>query len=225
MDNGQDEYRTHGQHSAVDDEPPVRQEPISPPPADAPTMMGMEAIPAEMPNSEHADISLEYSLQNFNALVAANTAMQTEISAFGEKEAAWRELVDSKDASLKDLRDSLALHQKHSVEARELHIKRQAALDDLQTQFGFVTAQRDVLQRRLDRSLGYLDRVIDQEDEFAAPPTETMPRAKPPVGPAIGEIPDPVKPGRDRGGDPWMHGEPMKISRFEGYAPARMRRY
>jgi hypothetical protein len=173
------EDRTHGADSAIND-----------------TIPGSEVIPDNIPDSPHGDMSLEYSLQNFNALVSANTAMQGEVSSLNVI------IADLRDR-LKDNAHEIAGNEKAYndlyVERGELK-KELVALkqkhDNVVEDRNFAREQTAVLQRRLDRSLGYLDRVLDDEDGMRAPDTRAVPAEKPPVGPAIGEIPDAAMPSR-----------------------------
>jgi hypothetical protein len=195
---------------------------ISPPPADD-HIPGVEAIPAEMPNAEHGDISLEYNLQNFNALVSANTAMQTEISGAAERETLLREQVAAGAKWVEDLQNSLKRQQAHASEAREIHLETKAERDRLKQEIEFRDNQVVELQRKLDRTQGYLDRVLDEEDGVRAPETKTVIAPRPPVGPALGDIPRAIR--RDSSGradmDYAFHAEPIR--QFD--SPERPRRY
>lgn len=186
---------------------------------------GAAAIPADMPNSPHGDVPLEYTLQNFNALVAANTAMET---ALADNEIQFLAL----QARIQEMKDTLALQQAHSVEAREAHMDRRDLLsksgkrvDELTLELDYARKHGAALQRRLDRSLGYLDRVLDDEDGIRSGETRTVPAPKPPVGPALGEIPDAVR--RDRSGRTDMpHAFAAAESiRFDDGTVGRRRRY
>lgn len=195
--------RTHGAAPAINDEAPAARpfpayeqfDAVDPIP-------GAEAIPADLPNAQPGDVSLPYDLQTFNALVAANTAMQTEISSLNEKAAlieqqrdSFKEALDEERANTKVYLTQIKDLQQHDRDRQKAHgEKLEAALADLQ----FANDQRDVLQRRLDRALGYLDRVMDDEDSRQPPEFTTEQVGKPAVGPAIGQIPDAVRPDTAR---------------------------
>jgi hypothetical protein len=222
---GYPEDRTHGADSAIDDT--MIPAPNMTDAADASQAIpGAEAIPANMPDAPHGDISLEYNLQNFNALVAANTAMETALADAAIREAALQDenahLREVINESLKPAVDALKKatdDQERIIRAQEKKLGEAAG--DLQ----FAHDQRDALQRRLDRSLGYLDRVLDDEDGIHAPQTRTVPAPRPAVGPALGEIPDAVRPDTARRASMGIDWSPGEIRGFDEPGTARRRRY
>lgn len=160
-----DQTRTHGDDSAINDAP-----------------AGMDAIPVNMPDSPHGDASVEYTLQNFNALVAANTAMQTELGAAAAREAVLEE-------RLAETKHNAEVYEAHAERYSKLAQERKTALDEATAELKFASDQRDELQRKLDRMSGYLDRVLDDEEEARAPETRAMPAPRPTVGPDFENIP------------------------------------
>lgn len=195
--------RTHGAESAINDEAP----PAQPFPAyeqfDAvDPIPGAEAIPADMPNAQPGDVSLPYDLQTFNALVAANTAMQTEISSLNEKAALIEQQRDSFKESLVEERANTKIYLAQIKDLQSAHGEMSKRFDEKMAEkdadIQFAKDQRDTLQRRLDRALGYLDRTLDEEDALRAVDTTVERAPRPPVGPSLGMIPDAVR--RDKHG-------------------------
>jgi len=167
---------------------------------------GASAIPTDMPDAPHGDMPLEYNLQNFNGLVAANTAMETEIGSLNQ--------------IIEDLRDRLS-DQRREIDgnergfaalAKELDAAKKA-LVAANGDAAFMRDQRDVLQRRLDRTLGFVDRVLDEEASLRAPAERKVPVTAPSVGPDIASVPEAVR--RDEQGRidmPYAFaGEPLRM--------------
>lgn len=145
---------------------------------------------ADAPQSELADgeMALMYTEQNFNSLAAANTAMQTEISSLLER-------ANEKDQVIQDLRDRIDelrvtnrdyLTQVKDLQAHDKDMK--SRLDDAAADVDYHRDNAASLQRKLDRSLGYLDRVIDDQEGSREPEKRTV--APPPIGPDLGAIPE-----------------------------------
>lgn len=192
------EDRTHGADSAIDDE--MIPAPNMTGEADAhQALPGAEAIPADMPNSPHGDMPLEYTLQNFNALVAANTAMETALADALIREGTLQdENTHLREVINESLKPAIAALTKATDDQERIIRARDKTIEQRDADLQFANDQAATLQRRLDRATGYLDRVLDDEDSIRSGETRTVPAPKPPVGPALGEIPDAVR--RDRSG-------------------------
>ncbi len=183
---------------------------------------GADAIPADMPDAPHGDVSLEYSLQQFNALVAANTAMTTEISGFGAREQAWTEQVGQMQANIDDLRVAAESAQKVMNDQRKAIAAHESVSKDQADELKFAQDHAATLQRRLDRSLGYLDRVLDDEDGHRAPETRTVAAPRPEVGPALGMIPDAIRANRRASdSDGWISARSASFSEPTATRPRR----
>lgn len=188
---------------------------------------GIEAI-SDIPDSPHkeGDIPLEYSVQNFNALVAANTAMQTALADAEMRFADISVHLETRVSENLHLREVIRDSMRPTIESlqkvtedQETEARRLKKLNEgLNADLTFANAQRETLQRRLDRSLGYIDRFLDDEEAVHAPTAQSVPAPRPDVGPALGMIPDAVRPGRDE--DRW-HATASVISSDRG----RHRRY
>jgi hypothetical protein len=172
-------------------------------------MPGMEAIPADMPNSEPkpGDIPLEYNFQNFNALVSANTAMQTALADAEIRVSELSAHLIAREGEVSHLREVISDSLKPTIDKlqtivtdQETEAKRLRKLNEgLTSDLTFANEQRETLQRRLDRSLGYIDRFLDVESEGQAPLTQSVPAPQPAVGPNLGSVPDAVR--RNERGD------------------------
>ena len=190
--------RTHGAHSAVDDEIPHNMTDV----ADARTVVsgeelrapaGMEAIPADMPDSPRTDTPLEYTLQNFNGLVAANTALETELSAGAERERALNASIVLLHEQLAESRRTAEVYEAHAERYSKLAQERKTELDNQTSDLAYARDEAQELRRKLDRMSGYLDRVLDDEDGMRAPETRQVPALKPMVGPDFDDIPRAVR--------------------------------
>jgi hypothetical protein len=158
---------------------------------------------ADAPQSEiqEGHGTLDYTEQNFNALVAANSAMEAEISnlnrLLGAKEEElqgvkelMRSAVDNADA----WRRQVEAHQRDVREMRE-------GLENERVETQYFRDHAQVLERKLERMKGYTDRVLEQDASIQ--PVEKVPAPPRPVGPAIEDI-EParrrVRQGRDSDG-------------------------
>lgn len=202
-----DENRTHGADSAIDDEM------IPPAPA------GMDAI-GDIPDKTIEGMPLAYDLQTFNALVAANTAMQTEISSMNERMGLLMEQRDSFKTALADTRSDAQAYLAQIKDLQAADADNRKRMDVLREDFGFATETAAVTQRRLDRALGYLDRTLDEDDRHSAPATHTVPAPRPPVGPNFDGISFPVR--RQAGDNNWMYATGERVEPIAG-APRRHR--
>jgi hypothetical protein len=171
-----DQTRTHGDESAINDVP-----------------AGMEAIPADMPNAAHGDVPLEYNLQNFNALVSANTAMISENNAAQEKIVHLAQVIDDQRERMAEMSHTAKTYEEHAERYSKLAQERKVALDEATTELKFAREEREELRRKLDRMSGYLDRVLDDEDSVRLPETRQVPTIKPAVGPDLDDIPRAVR--------------------------------
>jgi len=191
-------------------------------------MPGMDAIPGDMPDAERgiSDIPLEYNLQTFNALVAANTALQTALSDSEIRVSDLTAHLDTRRSENDHLREviadslqpSLDKLQKITVDQERENNRILKLNEGLNSELTFMTDQRNTLQRRLDRSLGYLDRVMDEEEVANAPTSIPRPAPRPPVGPALGQIPDaiPPKSGSRNEEASWRYTTAIPTDTFEG---------
>jgi len=228
-----EDTRTHGAESAIDDTIAVAPNMTATADAHQGFVMGdkpipgLEDLPGDIGDSPHGDMSLEYTLQNFNALVSANAAMQTELSAGAAREAELQDqMAHLREVFAESLKPTIAALTKVTDDQEKLIRKRDEQLERRDADVAFATAQRDTLQRRLDRSLGYLDRVLDDEEGHRAPDTRTVAAPKPPVGPALGEIPDAVR--RNARGETDMPFATLRAGEsihFDDGTSARRRRY
>lgn len=160
---------------------------------------------ADAPQSETkpGDIPLMYTEQNFNQLVAANTALMSEIAGRDEllKEKdelifTLRERIDDFQANTRRLEKELSDSKKSDAANMEVlaeKAKRIEYLGDL------LVAQK----LRTERAKGYIDRFLDEEQRLdpavPAPVQPVQPAAK---GPDLGSIQDPHPPfARNQAGD------------------------
>jgi len=164
---------------------------------DAQHIPGAEEIPADIPNAPPGDMPLEYNLQNFNALVSANTALIGEVANQAQIIADLRDRIE-------DMREESKRNDKTFGQfvTREAEWKKEKTI--LQNDLSFARSQAEQYRRQLDRTQGYLDRVLDEEDRIDAPATETrtVPVERPTVGPDLNNIPQPIHPAhRNQEGD------------------------
>lgn len=124
--------------------------------ADAVQMKGLDAIPLDMPNSEPGDMRLEYSLQNFNALCAANTAMEATINDLERLVEEVRARVGEQAGTITMMESLIGKIDDEKTEARQrcarVELEKIAAED---------RAIR--VEMQLQRALGYLDRCHHEE--------------------------------------------------------------
>jgi len=174
--------RTHDSTSAIND-------------AETPLPRG-EGADAPQSTLANGDMALMYTEQNFNSLVAANTAMETELSSL------MRRLAD-KDETMASLRNTIDFmakaSEKHEETVFELKRNHDKIVKGLEEERGEHAYTKQLLageQRRTERAKGYLDRVLDEQGAYAAPQTETVTIPPAPVGPRLGDIYDPPRPTR-----------------------------
>lgn len=170
---------------------------------------GTEAIPDDMPNAEHGDMSLEYNMQNFNALVAANTAMTSELAgaqaqinllvANGEEH---RDAIVNYEKAIADLRNSRTedradyrvLNETNRDQAKT--IKEMAeAHKEMSAKLEYEKDRVNALGLQLERTKGYLDRTLEQDEQYDTASAVPEQRISRPRGPRIGDIPMPVRSG------------------------------
>jgi hypothetical protein len=113
---------------------------------------------ADAPQSPHGDgkMPLEYTEQNFNMLVAANTAMQSEIAG---KDAIIADVRERLDDMRRELKNAERAYSTIVSELGEAKSQRQAGDEERM----YERRRADALARRLDRALGYIDRVNDSD--------------------------------------------------------------
>lgn len=180
----------------------------NPPPA------GIDDLPVDLQDSpvKEDEGALAYTLQNFNALVAANTAMQTEISSLTLKvTAAEGESAHLREVIAESLKPAIATLTKVTDDQEKLIQKHEIRARNNESELQFARDQRDVLQRRLDRTMGFVDRVLDEEASLRAPTKREVPTQAPSVGPDLSSIPGAVR--RDAEGRDSMsyaYGEPLR---------------
>lgn len=222
---GHPEDRTHGADSAIDDEIIAPRNMTDQADAKQDFMPGAEAIPADMPDAPRGEMPLEYNLQTFNALVAANTAMETEISSLNEKMDLIAQQRDGFKEALDDARGTNRAHLTQIKDLQQADKDRQREIADLNVDLDFAKDTAATLQRRLDRALGYTDRVLDEEDAARAPESRVVPAPRPEVGPALGMIPDPVRRSDKASDRMWDRAMSASSIRFDDGATQRHRRY
>lgn len=193
--------RTHDSTSAINDE-----------------VAGYMHIPGagnvfeEVPQAEHkeGDMALPYNLQTFNELVAANTALQSELAG---RDA----VIVEKDQIIQDLRDRAdelkMSNREYLTQIKDLqqHDKdMKSRLDDAVADVDYHRENAASLQRKLDRSLGYLDRVIDDQEAYREPEKRAV--APAPVGPDLGAIPEARRRSRNQDGMMMGIGDSIRFS-------------
>lgn len=167
---------------------------------------GLDAIPADMPNAEEGEMPLHYDVQTFNALVAANTAQQTEISSLNDKIQMLvtagdrdRETIANYEESMGDLQAMRkedratinGLHEAIAAHATTIRDQQKA----IKEQSYIVEHARDhatALSLQLERMKGYLDRTLEQDEQYDKSPAIPEQPILRPRGPRIGDIAIPM---------------------------------
>jgi hypothetical protein len=168
---------------------------------------GLDAIPADMPDAPEGDMPLHYDLQTFNALVSANTAQQTEISSLegkiqmlveaGERDreaiANYEESVGDLQAMRREDRATIKLLTETNAEQSKT-LKELTAINESHTKsLNYELERSTALNLQLERMKGYLDRTLEQDEQFDKTPAIPEQPIMRPRGPRIGEIAMPVR--------------------------------
>lgn len=168
---------------------------------------GLEDIPADIPNAPEGEMPLHYDVQTFNALVAANTAQQTEISSLeskiqmlietGERD---REAIANYEESLGDLqamrredRATIKLLTETNAEQSRTLKELTAVVEAHTKNLRYELERSTTLNLQLERMKGYLDRTLEQDEQFDKTPAVPEQPILRPRGPRIGGIPMPVR--------------------------------
>lgn len=143
---------------------------------------------AEIPQSEigEGNGSLKYTEQNFNALVAANTALQSELAG---AQALLSTVTAERDRAIETAERTLRVAEtgQKSLQAAQAEIKElREALDNERTELTYFRDHAVVLEKQLERIKGYTDRVLDEEARIGEPVKVAAPAA--PIGPDLGSI-------------------------------------
>jgi hypothetical protein len=158
---------------------------------------GMDAIPSGMPDAPHSDAQLAYDLQTFNALVSANTAMTSELAGLNTIVIDLRDrLKDEKSAREASGIAFSEMSNRYDDVCKAMTEQRKDAEKALTTAREDAIFQRktiSALEQRLQRTFGYVDRVLEQEQSYEkAPAIEARPMV-PAKGPAVSDIGMPVR--------------------------------
>lgn len=160
-------------------------EPVMPPAQDTPLPRGAGAdVPQSDIQPGHG--SLDYTEQNFNALVAANSAMEAELNTIRDVIAsATRELEQGKEAMRAAGANADAWRRQCEAQGSAAREYREA-VENERVELQYFRDHAQVLERKLERMKGYVDRVIEQDLSCGEPRSvEAPPR---PVGPALDDI-------------------------------------
>lgn len=162
---------------------------------------------AEAPQSEPkpGSMPLYYTEQTFNELVAANTALMSEVAGRDALLTEKDELIFSLRERIDDFRQENERLENSWNEVNK-HVKAaDAAMQDLHERNGFLHEQLAVERQRTERAKGYIDRFLDEEERDAEPASLT-PQPVPPAprGPDLNAIRDPEPPFKtDQAGHPY----------------------
>lgn len=178
---------------------------------DFPLPVGEEVRPlprgagAEAPQSEPkpGDIPLMYTEQNFNQLVAANTALMSEIAGRDELLKEKDELIFTLRERIDDFRRENEKLEKSWNEATKLVKAGDTALENQHERNAHLRECLVAERLRTERAKGYIDRFLDEEQRLdPAVPAPVQPVQPAPKGPDLGSIQDPHPPfARNQAGD------------------------
>lgn len=206
----------------------LAEEQAKPPASAAPSAMEGSVFDA-VPQSEHkeGDMALPYTLQTFNELAAANTALLSELAGrdavIVEKDAIIAQIRDHN----KDLKDENERHEKAWNKLTKELSTAQGLWGDEKDSHAHTKRLLDAANQRVARASGYIDRVLDDEVRLDPPlkmPDRPMPPA--PKGPALNDIWDPPAPSprnaSARSHDYFTEMASIPVRMAEGeYAPRR----
>jgi len=203
--------RTHDSTSAINDE--LHSTPL-------PRGEGADAPQSDLADGKGA---LYYTEQNFNELVAANTAMTSELAA---RDA----VIAEKDQIIADLRDRNADYKRENERheqafdrgLKEVGETRKKLSDEMEAH-AYTRSLLEAANRRVERASGYIDRVLDDESRLDDAPKETRPLPKDPIGPDLRGIYDPRPPRRQDSDNAFSF--EGAVARTAYHAPLRERRY
>lgn len=164
-----------------------------------------EEVPQAGPKP--AGMSLEYSLQTFNELAAANTALQSEVAGL-------MNVAKEKDVIIADLRERLGEVKEVNAKLEKSWYDQQkltrAAQEELADANGELRHMRELVaaeRRRTERAKGYIDRFLDEEQRLEPQATTPSHPIAAPKGPDLGSILDPIPPISERDDKAnWMMG-------------------
>jgi hypothetical protein len=154
----------------------------------------MEANPNNPPPATSVDPTLEFTIENFNALVAANTSMETEISNMNVLVADLRDRIADLRQSAANAEQGFSTLAKELSEVKALAVERRYDRD-------YERDRATALQRKLDRSLGYIDRIVDQDQTVVD--EEGKPQFPQNIGPDLSGVVEPVRHGPRTDGAAW----------------------
>lgn len=173
------------------------------------TITGTDAIPNDLVDSPHGEMPLEYTLQNFNALVSANTAMTSELANLNTIIVDLRDRLKDETEARKTsgiaFSDMSKRYDEVCVALTEQRTAAESKIDDLRNDGLHYRKTISALEQKLQRTFGYVDRVLEQEQSYEKQPSIEAKPMVPVKGPAVNDIVMPQKPSRSRGataGDP-----------------------
>jgi hypothetical protein len=194
--------RTHDNTSAIDDDFVDHEGPSFTGPIGGTLNTPLErGEGADAPQSELSEggMPLLYTEQNFNELVAANSALISELAGRDAALALREEyIVDLRDR-LKDTQARLekaeAAYDKASKEIKAANV----ALEDHAERNAWLRECIATADKRTERAKGYIDRVLDDEVRLSPQVSETRPAPRDPIGPDLSGIHNPPPPSRQNG--------------------------
>lgn len=159
---------------------------------------------ADAPQSEiqEGHVPLNYTEQNFNELVAANTAMQTEIASHETLVGALRAQIENLTEALADSRESGRAYLTQIKDLQQADRDSRKRVDEANNEATYQRERADESQRKLDRALGYIDAGLDAKLEHKD--RDGAPQIGSPVGPDLMSIPRAYRRYADDGAIPRM---------------------